>query len=430
MSLLRIGGIRPLRETRKLERGFWNAAVPSTCVVPLQQHSGSRLTPMVKQGDVVREGMVIADGEGRFAVPVHAPIPGRVSAVGTTRLLDDTVSPAIMIELAGEFDRLGKEQDQQDWTEFDAETLRGLVRSAGVVTTGRFPVPLHLYLRRSSFDVSPVIVLDLAETEPYLTGDAELTATNPAEVAEGFRIAMRMLDTEDGRVVASGGNRRPFNALRAHLERTVRAHRVPHHYPVNLEHQIRRVALPARERQDSRRQVLVITPSTAFTIYEAVVAGKPQIERVIAVGGGAVVRPAHIRVRIGTSVADVLEECGGLGAEPVRIIAGGPLTGSVVSNVSAPLTKTVSAVLALTEREVGAGREAPCIRCGACIRACPVSINPVLIHDLIVAGRHAEAERAGLADCVECGLCAHLCPARIPLVDRIREGKARPGEAQ
>ncbi|TVR67458.1 MAG: RnfABCDGE type electron transport complex subunit C [Spirochaetaceae bacterium] len=421
MSLSYASGIRPLREQKKLERGFWNAAVPSTCIVPLQQHVGSKLAPLVQQGDVVREGMIIADGPGRFAVPLHAPIPGRVSTVGTTRLFDNTTSLAIMIELAGEFDRLGKEPERLDWSTRNPDELREMVRRGGVVATGRAPLPLHSYLRRGQGGVPPLLVLDLAETEPYLTADTELTSTYPDAVLEGLRIIARILSTTETRVLYSPGNRSALTALRRGMDRTVRIHRVPHRYPANLEQRIRRVVLPTRERDDPARRVITVRPSTAHAVYEAVVLGKPQIEQVIAVGGGAVARPAHIRIRLGTSVADVISECGGLLANPARLVAGGPLTGSEVFNVHAPLPKHVTAVLALTESEIGTAPEHPCIRCGACVRACPVGINPVLIHDLVAAGRAGEARRAGRSDCVECGLCSHVCPSRIPLVERIRE---------
>lgn len=424
MTRSRNGSIRPLREKKRLERGFWNAAVPSTCVVPLQQHTGSRLKPLVQAGDTVREGMIIADGDGRLAVPVHAPIPGRVTMIGRTVLFDNTSCTAVMIELAGEFDRLGKRTDRQDWSSLDSETIRDLVRNAGVIVGGRSPVPAHAYMRRGKLGPPPTLVLDLAETEPYLTADNELTCASPDEVVEGLRIACRMLDTDLCTVVASRGNGIALAAIRGRLGRDIAVRRVPHRYPANLDSQIRRAVMSSRDVDDPSRELFLIRPSTAFAIFEAVVLGKPQIERVIAVGGGAVARPAHIRIRIGTSVADVLSECGGLLSSPARIVAGGPLTGGIVHNVAAPLPKSTTAVLALSEEEIHAGSEQPCIRCGACIRGCPVSINPILIHDLVSGGRHDAARAAGLGSCVECGLCAHLCPSRIPLVERLREGKS------
>lgn len=423
MSRIGNGGIRLQQKRRKLEHGFWNAAIPSTCVVPLQQHTGSILKPQVYEGDTVREGMIIADGEGRLALPIHAPIPGRVRSVGRAQLFDGTYSTAILIELAGEFDQLGKQSEERDWKRLDGDALRKIVREAGVIVGDRSPLPAHVYLHRGRLGKPPVLVLDLAETEPFLTGDAELARTYPQEVLEGMRIAARMVDTENCRIFAVKGNHRALTSIREHMDQAFRVHVVPDRYPANMEFQVRRTVLSRQDLHDPSALIFTVYPSTAFAIYEAVVLGKPQIDRVIAVGGGAVARPAHIRVRIGTSVADVLAECGALTCDPAKILVGGPLTGNLVRNVAAPVPKGTSAVLALTEEEIRAGTQQPCIGCGSCVRSCPVSINPVLLNDLVRGGRISDAVGAGLNDCIECGLCAHLCPSRIPLVVGIREGK-------
>ncbi len=417
-------GVRPLPENRKLEHGFWNAAVPTNCVVPLQQHAGSSLRPLVSVGSTVREGMVIADGDSRLSVPVHAPIPGRVTAIGPTTLADGSQSIAVAIELAGEFDRLGRRPDPLPWREKDRQELLSLIRAGGVVATPRAPVPAHLLLRPRRGPGSVVLVLDLAEMEPYLTADAELTATAPDEVLTGLSIASRVLGASDVRVVLTRSAPRLRRAIRTNSvgeEITLRT--LPHRYPINDPAILRKRLFPLSGRGD--RELVVITPSTAYAIHEAVVYGKPQIERVVAVGGGAVRRPAHVRVRIGTAIAEVLEECGGLIEDPERVVVGGPLTGRSIANVNTPLVKSTAAVLALTRSEVRSGKQEPCIGCGACVRACPVALDPILLSNLVESGRFDEAMANGLDTCIECGLCAHVCPSRIPLVDVIRDGKMR-----
>ncbi|MEX2444892.1 MAG: RnfABCDGE type electron transport complex subunit C [Alkalispirochaeta sp.] len=420
------GGVTPLPTEKPLEPGFWNAAVPTKCVVPLQQHAGSRLRSLVKPGEQVREGMVIAESGQRLAVPLHAPIPGRVTTVGTTTLLDGSTSSALEIQLDGEFDRLGKTLQPYPWENLSPEDLLELVRSAGIVCGPRSWVPAHAYLRRRPRGRSSVVVLDVAETEPYLSAGAEIAAERPQEVLEGLSIAARILSTDRIHAVVAGCFPRAFKALRSTHDSHVKMHRVVHRYPANTEYQMRRIA-GLKPGRDDGTEAVILSPATAAAIRDAVLYRKPQIEQVIAVGGGAVARPAHIRVRIGTSIAEVLQECGGLTEEPDRIVAGGILTGNRVLNVNAPVTKNVAAVIALTSAEVRAGGEEPCINCGGCIRACPVSINPSLLNDLVLDGADAELAEAGVFDCTECGLCAHVCPSRIPLVERIRTGKARAG---
>ncbi|HKK49195.1 MAG TPA: RnfABCDGE type electron transport complex subunit C [Alkalispirochaeta sp.] len=420
------GGVTPLPTEKPLEQGFWNAAVPTMCVVPLQQHAGSRLRSLVKPGEQVREGMVVAESGLRLSVPLHAPIPGRVTAAGTTTLLDGTRSSALSIQLDGEFDRLGKTLQSYPWQDLSPREILELIRSAGIVCGPRSWVPAHTYLRRRPTGGPAIVMLDVAETEPYLSAGAEIAAERPQEVLEGISIAAQVLNTDQIHVVVAGGFSRAYAALRSAHGAHVRVHRVPHRYPANTEYHMRRVA-GLKRGKDDETDVVALSPATAAAIRDAVVFRKPQIDQVIAVGGGAVVRPAHIRVRIGTSIAEVLQECGGLTGEPQRIVAGGILTGHHVHNVNAPITKNVAAVIALTPDEVLSGGEEPCISCGGCVRACPVSINPSLLNDLVRDGADSELEAAGVFDCTECGLCAHVCPSRIPLVERIRTGKARLG---
>ncbi|MCG8480823.1 MAG: RnfABCDGE type electron transport complex subunit C [Spirochaetales bacterium] len=424
MTAFPTGGVKPLSLQTALERGYWNAAVPSTCVVPLQQHVGSRLEATVKPGDLVREGMVIADSQSRLAVPIHAPIPGRVVSKGRTVLFDGSESQSLAIELDGEFDRLGKKHEPLPWEEHDAKTLLSLIRAGGVVCSPRSAVPAHLHVQRRRAHATPCLVLDIAETEPYLSADVELTAVEPTAVLEGLRIVAQIVEARQVCIVASREHEHAVKALRAAAGRDLpRIHRVAHRYPANTTREVRRrIGLPA-EGEDG--DLVVVSPSTAFSVYEAVVYRKPQIDRVVAVGGGAVKRPAHVRVRLGTAIADVIEECGGLLTAPERIVAGGTLTGRIVSNINAPVTKTTAAIVALTAEEINSGPEEPCVSCGACVRACPVALNPLFLNAAVLDGRDGEAASAGIHDCIECGLCAHVCPSRIPLLDRMREGKAR-----
>lgn len=425
-------GVVPLPTEQRVEEGYWNAAVPTYCVVPLQQHTGSRLHSLVAPDEVVREGMAIAESGSRLAVPLHAPIPGRVAALGEIELLDGSRSPALAIELDGEFDRLGKTPELHPWEDLEPREILDLIRAAGVVCSPRATVPAHILLQPNPLSPRPAVVLDVAETEPYLSADAELSVVRSREVVTGLRIAGRILDAAELHVVVGDKYPRALRALRAALAGlegvSIRFHRVPHRYPANTEQQLRR-AVGLRPGRDDERDLVALSPSTAEAVQNAVAYRNPQIDRIIAVGGGAVRRPAHIRVRIGTSIADVLEECGGLTEEPARIVAGGSLTGLQVRNVNAPITKGISAIVALSHAEVNAGQEEPCVNCGGCVRACPVSLNPILLHDLILDGRVEEARENRLMDCTECGLCAHVCPSRIPLVTRLRDGKRGDAES-
>lgn len=424
MMRMRVGGILPDQEGRGTERGFWNGAIPSTCVVPLQQHRGSQIKPMVSVGDTVREGMLIADGDLRLSVPVHAPIPGTVEAIGPIRLVDNSESLAISIALSGEFDRLGKRWKAQSWDSLDAATLRDIVRNAGIVTNGRTALPAYQYLDFSQ-DSSPVVlVLDLAETEPFLTADYELARELPQEVVQGMQIMTRITGAVQTHVICASSFRDTLAAITRAAPEDYRFHTVHSRYPANLESDFLQIVTTSSGIDPGELTICPVSPGTAYAVYEAVVLGKAYLDRVITVAGGAVARPAHVRVRFGTSIADVLEECGGLTATPARIIAGGPFSGRSVENVYAPVSKTTTALLALTASEVRDEVERPCISCGACSRACPVSLEPQMLYEMVRQGNTEAARAAGIDRCVECGLCSHVCPSRIPLVRAMQEGKS------
>lgn len=417
-------GIRIQTETPHLEHGYWNAAVPSTCVVPLQQHTGSRIEPLVSRGDFVREGMVVAESDRRLALPIHAPIPGRVSAVGSVQLFDGTRSIGLSIELDGEFDRLGKQPETIAWRDLSRSELLQRVRAAGVVCGPRSAVPAHLYLGPKRSSQRRVLALNLGEHEPYLTGGIEVAVHEPAEVISGLQIAAAMTEATAVYVAIGAQHYRRLREIRRRgKDLGYRVFRVGRSYPGVTEGSVRQMV-------DTDDDVFLLSPETAYAIHDAVVLDKPHIDRVIAVGGGAVRRPAHIRVRLGTSIADVLAECGGLTSEPARIVVGGPVSGRAVTNVNAPITKTTAAVVALTAKELGAAEEEPCIGCGMCARACPVALDPQLLHRYVAAGRQDDAVRGGVHECIECGLCSYVCPSRIPLVGRFQDVKSSTKEAR
>jgi len=163
--------------------------------------------------------------------------------------------------------------------------------------------------------------------------------------------------------------------------------------------------------------------ATLFAVYEAVVAERPLIERFVTVTGSAVRMPGVLKVRVGTRIADLFEECGGLVEQPGKVVLGGPMRGVSVASLDFPVTKGVSGVMAFTKAEARVGPELPCIHCGACVEACPWGLVPTRLHKLIEQGNIATALAEDLSSCTECGCCAFACPSKIPLVDSLRRGK-------
>jgi electron transport complex protein RnfC len=347
----------------------------------------------------------------------------------TIVLPDGNRSVAAVIVLDGEFDRLGKEPRLYPWEHLSPKNILHAIVEQGVVGMGGSGVPTHLKYQVSGTDRIDVLVLNAIESEPYLSPDERLVLERTDELLEGLRIAEKVLNPRRVVIAVRGTERDVVHSLtdavsRAGLE--YRVVRMSGRYPQGDEKQIVRAVtghdVPSG---GSPRDVGVVVSNvgTVIAIYEAVVLQKPVVERVVTVSGRAIERPSNLKVRIGTPIAELIEECGGLVRDPAKIVVGGPMMGHAIRDLSTPVTKTTRGILALTAEEVGDAPQTSCIQCGRCVRACPMGLEPTLLYKLIDHGDIAEADASGLMDCSECGSCGYVCPAHIPLVEWLRNGK-------
>lgn len=425
-----VGGIFPKDEKSETRsKGIWNAILPSRCIVPMSQHSGPPARPQVKAGDTVREGMRIGKAQGTESAHVHAPVPGTVAEIREIFLAGGRTSEAVVIDLAGEFDRLGKEAVRHEWRRLPVSRLLEDIAERGVVGMGGFGIPTsHKYRRRRGVTWKTLIV-NGAESDPYRSSDHRVMVEYADELLEGIEIAEAILSPEQVIIGVEANKADAISALSRAIRRRGPAYRVVRmsvRYPQGDERQIVRTLTDSDYDAGLTPEsigVMVSNVSTLYAVYEAVVLHKPLIERVVTVGGGALRRSANLKVRIGTPVGRLLEECGGFSENPAKIVCGGPLTGHAVYDPETPVTKGMGCVLALTAREVRNAPTTACIQCGRCVRACPVALEPVRLYKLIDHGKHAEAAAEGLFECCECGACSYICPSRIPLVQGLTVGK-------
>ncbi|MFP4409102.1 MAG: electron transport complex subunit RsxC [Spirochaetaceae bacterium] len=423
--LLQHGGIR-LTEGRTSPLPFRNAAVPTICTVPLKQHVGLPATPLVKRGDTVREGMLIGRSD---ETRIHAPIPGIVRDLRDIVGYDGTVSKAVVIELNGEFDRLGKKEGEHQWRNHSSEQLQKALMDRGVVGMGGEGYPSHLKYAAARTEEIDLLVINALESDPYMQADLQLIRSYPETIIEGAEILERIVAPRRVLFAFESRNHEGARILRraiAQRDLSWKVKVLPHLYPRGDE-KILLQRLTGREVPSGGTSLdvnaVVANASTAHEVYEAVVLRKPVIERVVTVAGGAIRHPANLKVRLGMPIQELIAECGGFTEMPDRIVINGVMRGHTIEEVSLPVTKTTKAILALTEEEVGSSEELPCIQCGRCIRSCPVGLNPMRLYKLIEHGETEKAVEEGLMECRECGVCAHVCPSRIPLVERFREAK-------
>ena len=97
--------------------------------------------------------------------------------------------------------------------------------------------------------------------------------------------------------------------------------------------------------------------------------------------------------------------------------------GFALPNSDAPATKTTSGFVFMSPSEVVDTTEAPCLRCGRCVDACPMNLLPTFIAVNIKNAEYEAAMKLGVLDCIECGSCGYVCPSHIQLVQWIKIGK-------
>ena len=403
--------------------------MPEKLVVHFAQNIGSMPTPLVKRGDQVKKGQVIAEASGFVSVPVHAPTSGKVEAVDMFPNPVGAETLAAVIAPDGEDAWAEGLNVEQDTDSMNGDQIKGLIRDAGLVGMGGATFPTHVKLSPPEGKYIDTLILNGAECEPYLTADHRLMLEHPAEILEGASFFARVLDVK--RVIVAIEKNKPDaiekmkKAVEVKEGYSVEALDVV--YPQGAEKQLifaltgRRVPAGGLPMDVN---VLVQNVGTAFAAYEAVRFKRPLLERVVTVTGNGVAEPKNIRARIGTRFEDMIDRCGGLAEDTVKVISGGPMMGVAQYSLDAAVTKGTSGIVTLRKDEVVQFVSDPCIRCGRCVEACPMRLNPSALSIFIEMCHFEDAAEYHVTDCIECGSCAYVCPSQRPLVHHFRRAKA------
>jgi electron transport complex protein RnfC len=426
----------PQRKELTAERPVEVVPSPAKVVIPILQHLGAPCEPVVSAKDMVEAGAVLADSESLISAPVHTPIAGKVAKIGVATLPNGRHIPTIPIKAAGEQlegevlwdDVYGGEWTTVGLDSHTPEEIVAAVRAAGIVGLGGAAFPTHVKLTRNDARPIHTLLVNGCECEPYLTADDRLMREAPMPVVIGAKLAARAAGAE--RIVVGIENNKPEAAAsirRAAARTGVEVIEVKTKYPQGAEKQLIRAALGPvvpTGKLPLDVGVLVQNVGTVAAVARAVLRGKPLTHRIFTVTGKGVVEPKNLLIPVGISYGEVIDFCGGLTPDAVRVVAGGPMMGFAIGDLDTPITKASSSVLVLTRDEVEQAPETHCIRCGRCVDACPIKLVPSRI---ALASRHRHwdlARKFHALACMECGCCAHQCPASIPLVQLIRVGKA------
>lgn len=405
--------------------------IPKKVIIPLRQHIGASASPLVKKGDIVKKGQLIAKNEGFVSSNIHASICGKVIDVCDYNNGTFGKCISIIIESDGNDEWIDGIPNARDYKNLDKTELLQIVQSLGIVGMGGATFPTHVKL--SPNKKIDTFILNAAECEPYLSSDYRMMLEWSEKVLEGTKITMKILGVTKGYIGIEDNKPKAIEKLRETLNKyknndlDIQLVQVPTKYPQGAEKMLIKV-LTGREVPSGGLpmdvSVVVQNVGTVCAIYDAVAMGIPLIERVVTISGEAIKNPKNLLLRIGTTFEDAINYCGGFKEEAKKIIMGGPMMGFAQYTLDIPVVKGTSGILGLTEKEMRQQREYPCIRCGRCVEVCPMGLVPCILSNLAENDAFLESkEEHSLLDCVECGSCAYICPAKRKIVQNIRYSK-------
>lgn len=426
-----LGGIHPLHREHEGKTATSGAPirpfVASRVVIPVGMHIGAPSAPTVKKGDHVAVGQMIAEPVGGLGLPVHASISGTVTEVEMKQQLRAGREICITIEADGndEWVELKPVGGVEDTAPAD---IIAAMKNAGISGMGGASFPAHVKLSIPEGKYADIVILNGAECEPYLTCDHRLMLEESERIVKGARLLMRAAKVE--RCVIAIEDNKP-DAIAAMTKAAaeypgIEVYTMVTKYPQGAEKQLIR-SVTGREVPRGKlpldAHALVFNVGTAAATYDAVVLGKPVVERVTTITG-SVKNPSNLRMRIGTIFADAIREAGGITAEgDIKLFSGGPMCGIAAPNLDVSMVKSTNGIITFAGPDAKIVEESPCIRCGKCVDGCAMGLMPYAIRNDLDRHDFEAAKAKGIMDCVLCGACSYSCPANRFLTSAFKSAK-------
>ena len=434
LKTFRIGGVHPPENKLSAGEAIITAALPKQAVVMLSQHIGAPAQAVVAKGDKVKVGTLLAQAGGFVSANIHSPVSGTVAKIDTAIDAAGYQRPAIIIDVEGDEweESIDRSETLVKECKLDAKAIIDRIKECGIVGLGGATFPTHVKFTPPPGMTATILIINAVECEPYLTSDHQLMMEKGEEILVGTEILRKAINVD--RAVIGIENNKP-DAI-AHMQA------LAGNYPAIEICPLKVVYALSGEKQliDAviRRQVpsgglpiatgaVVQNVGTAFAVYEAVQKNKPLVERIVTVTGKSLAKPSNLRVRIGTPISQLIDMCGGLPQDTEKVISGGPMMGKAVVSTDMATTKGCSGVLLIRDLESRRKEMEPCIRCAKCVSACPMGLAPNVLAKASTYQNWECAEEEHVMDCIECGSCSFTCPAHRPLLDFIRQGKAKVG---
>ena len=426
-----VGGVHPPENKFSKGKKIETLPLPKTVTIPTGQHIGAPTKVVVKRGDEVKVGQLIAEAGGFVSANIHSSVSGKVKKIDEVFDSSGYRKTSIIIDVDGDewVETIDRSEELKKDITLSKEEIVKKVSEMGIVGLGGATFPAHVKLSIPEGKKAEHLVINAVECEPYLTADHQLMMEKGEEIMVGIQVLMKATDVS--KAIIGIENNKPdaiehlTNLAKNYNNIEVVALKVQ--YPQGGEKQLIKAVLN-REVPSGGLPLdvgcVVQNVGTAFAVYEAVQKNKPLFERVVSVTGKNVKQPSNFMVRIGISTDVLIEAAGGMPEDAGKVVSGGPMMGKALSRTDVPITKGSSGVLIFKEEESKREPMNPCIRCAKCVSVCPMGLEPYLLMSVTDKKDYDRVEEERVLDCIECGSCSFTCPATRPLLDYIRLGKS------
>ena len=434
MKTFRIGGIHPEENKLTDDAATVVADLPKQAVFPLSQHIGAPAKPVVKKGDRVKVGTLIAEAGGFVSAPIYSSVSGTVAKIDTAVDASGYRKPAIIISVEGDewedaIDRSADIERMEDHHELTPEEIVARIKWAGVTGMGGAGFPTFIKLTPPPGSKAECVILNGVECEPYITADYRLMVEHADEILVGLDLLMKAAGVSRGYIGIEANKPAAIAMMQEKTAGRNDVEIVPlkQKYPQGGEKQLVDAVtgrqVPAPPAIPVSVGAIVQNVATAFAVYEAVMKHKPLFERYTTVTGKELARPGNFLVRMGTPANQLIDACGGLPVSDNKVLSGGPMMGKALVSLDAPIVKGSNSVTVISGREARRHREGPCLRCAKCVDVCPMGLEPYLLATASSLKMWDKCEAEMITSCIECGSCQFTCPSYRPLLDNIRIGK-------
>jgi electron transport complex protein RnfC len=435
LKTFRLGGVHPPENKLSADKKVEVLPLPKTVFIPVAQHIGAPSTPIVKRGDEVKVGQIIAKSSGFVSTNIHSSVSGKVKKVDFSADSSGYKKQGVFIDVVGDewLEEIDRSEELVKDINISGFDIIKKIQEAGIVGLGGATFPTHVKLVPPKGMKADVLLLNGVECEPYLTSDHRLMLEKADEILVGTQILMKAMNVEKAAIGIENNKPDAIQLFSGKVKDYKGISVVPLkvQYPQGGEKQLIN-AVTGKEVPSGGLPIavgaVVSNVGTAFAVYEAIQKNKPLIERVVTITGKGVAKPSNFKVRVGTATIELVEAAGGLPEDTGKIVSGGPMMGRAITSLDVPITKGTSGILLMKTEETKRGECISCIRCSRCTTVCPMGLEPYLLMTLGEKQIFDRAEEEKIMDCIECGSCSYTCPSNRPLLDYIRFGKGKVGQ--